>query len=154
MTTPLAIMMWSLKTGGLCQHVQLHWNVGPSTRNIWFFKTLMAVVFQDRFHCVTDLQALKRQSMMKNAQSLFLLLIISWNWTQNLTSASTLSYTLLLYYFYVLQLTLLSLPPENIYLRATSPNSKSFFSNCQRWKWRHKSSIVYKIPFWGPNDVL
>ncbi len=38
-TTPVAIQMWSLKTGGFWWQVQLHWNVGLSARNIWSLKT-------------------------------------------------------------------------------------------------------------------
>ncbi len=34
---PLAIKIWSLKTGGLCWQVQLHWNVGSSA--MWSFMT-------------------------------------------------------------------------------------------------------------------
>ncbi len=37
-TTSLAIK-WSLKTSGLWWQVQLHWNVEPSGRNVWSFKT-------------------------------------------------------------------------------------------------------------------
>ncbi len=31
--------MWSLKTGDVLWQVQLHWNIGPSVKNIWSFKT-------------------------------------------------------------------------------------------------------------------
>ncbi len=36
---PISHKKWSLETGGLWWQVQLHWNVGPSARNIWSFKT-------------------------------------------------------------------------------------------------------------------
>ena len=38
-TTPLAIKIWSLKTGGLWWQVHIHWNVGLSAKNWWSFKT-------------------------------------------------------------------------------------------------------------------
>ncbi len=38
-TTPLALQMWSLKTGGLWWQVQVYWNIEPSGRNMWSFKT-------------------------------------------------------------------------------------------------------------------
>ena len=31
--------MWSIKTGGLWRQVLLCWNVGPSAKNVWSFKT-------------------------------------------------------------------------------------------------------------------
>ncbi len=41
-TTPLAIKLWSLKTGDLWWHVQLHWNIEPSATNTWSFKTMVS----------------------------------------------------------------------------------------------------------------
>ncbi len=38
-TTPSAINMGPLKTGGLWVQVQFHSNVGPAARNLWPFKT-------------------------------------------------------------------------------------------------------------------
>ncbi len=46
--------MLSLKTGGHCWPVQLHWNIGPSARNVWPSQerqSVIAVVSQGRCHC-------------------------------------------------------------------------------------------------------
>ncbi len=58
-TTLLTIKVWSLKTGDLSRQVQLHWNLGPSAKNMCILQdrwSFMAVVTtQDGFHCISGL---------------------------------------------------------------------------------------------------
>ncbi len=67
----LATNMWSVKTGGLWWQVQLYWNVGSSAKNVWSFKTGgqdMAVVSQERFHCITHV---KQKSTCCSSETFF-----------------------------------------------------------------------------------